>query len=183
MAPPAAAGAKCVASPCTPPATSPHTAHQFSPQKIHYRHHPFYGADVEVVRVLRRSGEEVLVVKVPQGFQIAVPAWMLDAVHCSGLPQEKRPRVGLAALLALAALLDTQRLPSALSGAKSHASAQRGATDASKTKDQLSANPPGLPQEGPVGEVSRTQSSSLSRTGRAGIASRCVNAPCVREEP
>ena len=163
--------------------TSPHTTHQLSGQQIHYRHHPFHGSEVEVVRPLRRSGEEVLVVKVPQGFQIAIPGWMLDAGHCNGLPQEERPRVSLAALLALAALLDTQGLPSAASEPKSHASPQRGVTDAFKTKDQLSAKPSSLPQAGPVGEVSPTPASSLSRTGRAGVASRRVNANCVREEP
>ena len=71
-------------------------------RRSHYRHHPFYGSEVEVVRALRRSAEEVLVVKVPQGFQIAVPGWMLDAIHCSRLPQEERQRVALAALLELA---------------------------------------------------------------------------------
>lgn len=164
-------------------ATSPHTTHRLSPQKIHYRHHPFQGSEVEVVRALRRSGEEVLVVKVPQGYQIAVPGWMLDAMYCSRLPQEARPRVALAALLELATLLDTQRLPSAACAPQSGPSSQKGVTDAPRTKDRLSASQPGLPQEGPVGKVPRTQSSSLPRTDRAVVASRRVNPTSSREEP
>ena len=73
----------------------------FSLQKIHYRHHPFYGTEVEVVRALRRFDEQSFVVKLPEGHQIAVPAWMLDAVFCSQLPQCDHPLIALKALLEL----------------------------------------------------------------------------------
>ena len=147
-----------------PLATSPHTTHQLSLQKIHYRHHPFYGAEVAVIRVLRRCGQEVLLIKVPAGFQIAIPGWMLDPVFCGGLPQEPRPRVSLVALLALLALSQSQHLPGACGAAQTEGSHEL------KIKDRLLSDPPHLPQEGPVGNISRTQSHSLPRTDGAVVA-------------
>ena len=151
-------------------AAPPHTTHQLSPQKIHYRHHPLHGTEVEVVRVLRRDGEEVFTVKVPTGFQLALPSWMLDPIHCGSLPQEARPRLSLAALLELQALMAIQPLPCA------PRAAQEAGTDATKTKDRLLSDQPGLPQEGPVGKVSPSPARSLLRTDRAVITSGGVNA-------
>jgi hypothetical protein len=73
-----------------------HTTHKLSLQKIHYRHHPFYGTEVEVVRALRRFEEESFVVKLPEGHQIAVPAWMFDPVFCDQLPQRDHPSIAQA---------------------------------------------------------------------------------------
>ena len=154
-----------------------HTTHQPWPQKIHYRHHPLYGSEVEVVRVRRRCGEEVLTVKVPAGFELAVPSWMLDPIHCGGLPQEARPRVSLAALLELQALMRSQDLPCG-SG-----TVQTAGTDATKSKDQLLSDSSHLPPEGPVGKVSPTPSSSLPRTDRAVITSGGINARATSEAP
>ena len=85
-----------------------------------------------MVRVLRRDGEEVFTVKVPAGFQLALPGWMLDPIYCGGLPQEARPRVSLAALLELEALMASQHLPCG------PGTVQKAGTDAPKTKDRLS---------------------------------------------
>lgn len=91
---------------------SPHTTHELSPTtKIAYRHHPHYGAEVKRVRTLRRFLEAIDIVQLPQGFQIAVPHWMLDPVVCSQLPQEAKPRVALSVLLRLAQLVQSRRLP------------------------------------------------------------------------
>ena len=117
-----------------------------------------------MIRTLRRCGQEVLVIKVAAGFQIAIPGWMLDPVFCGGLPQETRPRVSLAALLELLALSQSQHLPGA-SG-----TAQTEGTDALKIKDRLLSDQPHLHQEGPVGKLSRTQSRSLPRIGGAVVA-------------
>jgi hypothetical protein len=114
-----------------------------------------------VIRALRRCGQEVLVIKVSAGFQIAIPGWMLDPVYCGGLAQEPRPRVSLAALLELLALSRSQHLPGA-SGA-----AQKEGTDALKIKGRLLSDQSHPPQEGLVGKVSRTQAHSLPRTGGA----------------
>jgi hypothetical protein len=174
-------GSLRVASGCLPvgyqiaSAAPPHTTHQLSPQKIHYRHHPLHGTEVEVVRVLRRDGEEVFTVKVPAGFQLALPSWMLDPIYCGSLPQEGRPRVSLAALLELEALMASQLLPCG------PGTVQKAGTDAPKIKDRLLSDPPGLPQEGPVGKFSPSPASSLPRTDRAVITSGGVNARPTQE--
>jgi hypothetical protein len=135
-----------------------------------------------VIRALRRGNEEVFVVKLPQGLQIAVPGWMLDAIHCGRLPQEARPRVALAALLELAALLNIQRLHFSASRPNSEASPHPETADARATKNSLSANQPGLSQEGPLGEVSRSQSNPVRRTADTAVARGGVNPSSTREE-
>ena len=51
--------------------------------QIWYSHHPFFGQTVEIVRWLRRQTSESLLVKLPDGVQIAIAAWMLDPLACS----------------------------------------------------------------------------------------------------
>ena len=55
---------------------------------------------------------------------------MLDPVHCGGLLQETRPRVSLAALLELQAMVASQHLPCA------PGMAQEAGTQATKVKDR-----------------------------------------------
>jgi hypothetical protein len=100
---------------------------------------------------------------------------MLDPIHCNGLPQEKRPRLALAALWELLELVRTQQLCCA------GAAAQTESTDAPKTQNRLLSEQFYLPQEGPVGKVSRTQSRSLPPTGRAVTALRGVQPKTNRE--
>lgn len=135
-----------------------------------------------MVRVLRRGDKEVFVVKLPQGLQIAVPGWMLDAIHCGRLPQEARPRVALAALQELAALLNIQRLHFSVSPPNSDSARPIETADAPATKNRLSANKPGLSQEGPLGEVSRSQSNPVLRTVDTVVARGGVNPSSTREE-
>jgi hypothetical protein len=143
-----------------------HTTHKLSLQKIHYRHHPFYGTEVEVVRALRRFDEESFVVKLPEGLQIAVPAWMLDPVYCSQLPQRDHPLIALEALLALAEVIEISRLPSSVTNSESGPSSLRGGIDALRTKERLSSTEVALREEEAMGKTSRAQSSSLPGTDR-----------------
>lgn len=102
---------------------------------------------------------------------------MLDPIHCGSLPQEARPRVSLAALLELQALMASQDLP------WGSCAAQEAGTDATKTKDRLLSDPPHLLPEGPVGEATPIPASSLPRTDRAVITSRGINARATQEAP
>jgi len=119
-----------------------------------------------VVRALRRFDEESFVVKLPQGLQIAVPGWMLDPVHCSQLQQRDHPLIALKAVLELAELIETYRLPCEPNDSQSEPSPGKGGSDALRTKKRLSSTEAGLWEEGSVGTTSRTQSSSLPRTDR-----------------
>ena len=71
----------------------PHTTHDLLLRKICYRFHPLYGAEVEVIRYLRKSASVILTVKVPGGLQIAVPEWMLIPQTCDQLKIEDKPRL------------------------------------------------------------------------------------------
>src|SRR5260370_10137696 len=48
-------------------------AHNFVSAKICYRYHPRYGAEVELVRYLRRGSAAVVVVRLSDGPQLALP--------------------------------------------------------------------------------------------------------------
>jgi len=89
-------------------AAHPHTAHESSPAIIQYRHHPFHGEHVEIVRRLRRYTADCVVIKLADDVQVAVPTWMLDPLVCQQLTDEEHPRLSVAALSELRALLDSQ---------------------------------------------------------------------------
>ena len=78
---------------------------------VHYRYHPFHGDEVEVLRRLRRSPTDAVLVQVCRsGAQVVVPCWMLDAAICQGLRDGATPLISVAALHALRLLLDSQPL-------------------------------------------------------------------------
>jgi hypothetical protein len=83
-------------------------AHNFVSAKICYRYHPGYAAEVELVRYLRRGSAAVVVVRLPDGAQVAIPEWMLDSEACERLTIEAKPRISLGSLLDLRLLIDTQ---------------------------------------------------------------------------
>ena len=92
------------------------------------------------MRALRRFDEESFVVKLPEGHQIAVPAWMLDAVFCSQLQQRDHPLIALEALLELAEFIELQRLPSSATDSESEPSSLRGGVDALRTQREIIFN-------------------------------------------
>ena len=51
-----------------------------------------------------------MVIKLADDVQVAVPTWMLDPLACQQLTDEVRPRLSVAALKDLRALLDSQPL-------------------------------------------------------------------------
>src|SRR5215831_1747130 len=87
-----------------------HTAHHSSIVRICYHHHPFFGQTVEIVRWLRRQTAESLVVKLSDGLELVIPAWMLDPVACSHVQDAFMPRLTVEALFILCYLLDRQSL-------------------------------------------------------------------------
>ena len=118
------------------------------------------------MRALRRFEEESFVVKVPEGLQIAVPAWMLDPIFCSQLQQRDHPVIALEALLELARFIETQRLPCSVTHSQSGPSPRRGGIDALRIKERLSSTEVALREEEAMGKTSRAQSSSLPGTDR-----------------
>jgi hypothetical protein len=118
------------------------------------------------VRALRRFDEQSFVVRLPEGLQIAVPAWMLDPIFCNQLQQRDHPVIALEALLELAEFIELERLPSSVIDSESGPSPRGGGIDALRSQKRLSSTEVGLCEKGAVGTTSRTESSSLPRTDR-----------------
>jgi hypothetical protein len=110
-----------------------HTTHHSSIIRICYRHHPFFGQTVEIVRWLRRLTTESLIVKLSDGLELAIPAWMLDPVACSLMCDAPAPRLTIEVLLALCDLLDRQPLLHTASPATPCVSPPEGARDAQES--------------------------------------------------
>jgi hypothetical protein len=109
-------------------------AHQLSLGRIHYRHHPFFGQEVEILHPFPALSSTHWIVRLQEGLRIAVPTWMLDAIFCDQLKEEASPRVAVFALLSLSDLLDHQEL---LSKAESCSSSHqmKGGSDATERED------------------------------------------------
>jgi hypothetical protein len=65
-----------------------------------------------VVRHLRRSGSAILIVRLPDGLQLAVPEWMLSQQACQHLTDQMEPLIAIDALEELRRLVDSQTLTS-----------------------------------------------------------------------
>src|SRR5207248_7524146 len=84
------------------------TAHDLYSAKICYRYHPRYGVRVELVRYLRSGSAAVVIVRLPDGLQLAVPEWMLRPEACELLRTEAKPCISAGALLELQGLINAQ---------------------------------------------------------------------------
>ena len=158
-------------------AAHPHTAHESSPAIIHYRHHPFHGEEVEIVRRLRRYTADCVVIKLADDVQVAVPTWMLDPLVCQQLTDEGRPRLSVAALTDLRALLDSQPVVVTTTSAINPGSQQAGgddgrshrastaATDADVRAPRTVADTPGARSQAVPGSGGTTAESRASGRG------------------
>ena len=143
-----------------------HTTHHSSIVRICYHHHPFFGQTVEIIRWLRRQTSESLVIKLQDGLELAIPAWMLDPLACSRVCDAPAPRLSIAALLALRALLDHQPLLRAAIPATPCVSQPEGARDAQESSSSPTATGPlALPQRR-VGPAAHRQAPAVSRAPR-----------------
>jgi hypothetical protein len=143
-------------------ATSPHTTHLLRSPRIEYRHHPYHQAEVKIIRALRSCLDQIDIVQLPEGTQIAVPRWMLDPVVCQQLPQESKPRIALQVLLRLLAMLKTHPLPGGPSAALSDLSPS---TKGRHVSEESHPSSPGAITSVPkhaLAAAARTDSSAVS---------------------
>jgi hypothetical protein len=131
-----------------------------------------FETEVKVVRALRSFLDEIDIVQLPDGFQIAVPRWMLDPMICSQLPQEAKPRVAITALLRLSELVRSHRLPNSIDLALSDTSPPTKGHHVSKPKSNLSPNPVTTAQEDSLGEIPRTDARALQAGVNSDLAAR-----------
>ena len=161
-------------------AAHPHTAHESSAAIIHYRYHPFHGEHVEIVRRLRRYTADCVVIKLADDVQVAVPTWMLDPLACQQLTDEMRPRISVAALRDLRALLDSQACLVTPTTVTNHGGSQHaGGDDARPDRASPTAADAGVRAPRSVAETPGTGSTPVRRAVRAtaarGTASRGLN--------
>jgi len=138
------------------------TAHDLCTAKICYRHHPCYGVEVEVIRHLRRIGSAILIVRLPNGLQLAVPEWMLNPQACQHLTDQAEPRIAVEALEELRRLIDAQTLVfgrDAGSGAESSA----GGSHAQQRGTGLSPAGASVRRRRDVERTPRTRTGKLSK--------------------
>src|SRR5262245_22107946 len=121
-------------------------------------------------------------VQLPEGFQIAVPRWMLDAVTCQHLPQEAKPRVGLSTLLRLQELVQTRGLPDDSAVALSDTSPLTKGDHVSKENPTISSSPTTSPQENALGSTPRTEPSSLSWTTGSTSSTSAASRRCGKDQ-
>ena len=137
-------------------------------QKIEYRHHPRFGAEIRVVRALKHFQDEMVTVQFADGRRLGLPRWMLDPETCQRLPQASKPRVAIEALLRLATLWETHRLlPRPNVSGLSVSSPRTEGDYAQRQKRASSSGSTNLPREGVVGQVSRRPKTTLPRAAAA----------------
>jgi hypothetical protein len=76
-----------------------------------------------------------VIVRLPDGLQVAVPTWMLNPAECSALTDEAAPKISIEALLELRALIDSQ--PESRGQVSTPRSSSQGGTDEQEPTEQI----------------------------------------------
>jgi hypothetical protein len=113
------------------------TAHDLYSAKICYRYHPRYGATVQLVRYLRRGSSAVVIARLPDSSQLAIPEWMIKPETCDGLKLEAKPRIALSSLLNVRQLIGGYDSPGCAECASGGQDAQQGESGDTAAQDSL----------------------------------------------
>ena len=155
-----------------------HTAHHSSIVRICYHHHPFFGQTVEIIRWLRRQTSESLIIKLQDGLELAIPAWMLDPLACSLVHDAPVPCLPVETLFALRDLLDCQPLLQAALPATPCVSPPEGARDAQESSSTpIAAGPRARHQPHCLAPAAHRQAPAVSRAPRPTAHSRQPQCP------
>ena len=151
------------------PGIQSHTAHILGSQRIFYRYHPLHGREVTVLRRRDGFGSAEVLIRLSDQSICALPAWMLDEVFCcQELQDQASPRIGVAGLRGLRALLDqVQPLPQTLVDENPPSSK---ATEKPKQPQPTLAlsSPPATGTNGPSTLEANGVRPALGRTSRRG---------------
>jgi len=126
---------------------------------------------VELVRYLRRGSAAVVIVRLPDGPQLAIPEWMLDSEACERLTIEAKPRISLSSLLDLRLLIDTQ--PSLTTDPTSdRAESGRGGQNAKPRETGDLAAQPSIRRRRALADVTGAGAGELSSTVEGAVGER-----------
>ena len=129
-------------------------------------HPPFFDQTVDIIRWLRRQTSESLVIKLQDGLELAMPAWMLDPRACSRVCDAPAPRLSIAALLALRALRDHQPLLRAAIPATPCVAPPEGAREAHESSSSPTAAGPLALHQPRVGPAAHRPAPAVSHAPR-----------------
>jgi len=139
------------------------TAHDLYSARICYRYHPRYGATVQLVRYLRRGSAPIVVVRLLDNSQLAIPEWMLKPEACEQLKVEAKPRVSLSALRDVCKLIGAQFSPVAGNSCGCAESAG-GGVDAQQGESSHTAAQASLRRRRALGQAARVGAGALPRS-------------------
>lgn len=118
---------------------------------------------VQLVRYLRRGSSAVVIVRLPDSSQLAIPEWMLKPEACEELKVEAKPYISVSALLDVCQLIGAQA--SAVAD-NSHTCAESGAggRDAQQGESSHTTAQPSLRRRRALDQAARVGSGVLSKS-------------------
>jgi hypothetical protein len=106
----------------------------------------------------------IVVVKLPEGLQLALPEWMLSPLVCEQLKEEVEPRIAIAALQELRHLIDIQPLLTSVGESRGRAESPVGGPHAQPQKCEHSPTGTPLRDRRSLERTSRTDTSGVSKS-------------------
>ena len=76
--------------------------------RIHYRYHPLFGKELEVVHKRDSRSHQEMITQLPDGTRCVLPGWMFDESYCLALPEATSAVISIQSLIQLAELLASQ---------------------------------------------------------------------------
>jgi hypothetical protein len=151
-----------------------HTAHIARTERVHYRHHPLFGKEVEVSKRFRHASVASVMIVVADGTRGLIPQWMLDSDACSAVSDEDTPRISVSALCLLRDLLDAQTLSSwPTSDSPGASSSKGGSSDVEASIKSESVEAPLGSGQLPVEPNGRNTAETLSGTAVTTSVDHC----------
>jgi hypothetical protein len=138
-------------------------AHDLYSAKICYRYHPHHGVTVQLVRYLRRGIAAVVIVRLPDDSQLAIPEWMLKPDSCEGLKVEGKPRIAISTLVELCTLIRLQ-VSTVDDNSKGCAESARGGRDAQQGDSGHTAGPASIRRRRALDQAARVGTGALSKS-------------------
>jgi hypothetical protein len=104
-----------------------------------------------------------VIVRLPDGSQLAIPEWMLKPDACEGLKVEGKPRISISALVELCTLIRVQA-STVDDNSKSCAESARGGPDAQQGETGHTATPASIRRRRALDDAAAIGSGALSKS-------------------
>jgi hypothetical protein len=115
------------------------------------------------MRYLRRGSAAVVIVRLPDSTQLAIPEWMLKPEACEELRVEAKPRISMSALLEVCKFIGAQASAIA-DNSHSCAESATGGRDAQQRESSETAGQPSLRRRRALDQTARVRAGELSKS-------------------